>query len=130
MQCRLPVWISEGQPQVAVDAHYICLVDERQREGFVPWNLVCVADNRQLLVVVTHFIGLKVNAVESAASNLPARVYVSNKFQIHNLLHFQILLFKENESKGCSSFRESFIRLVHEIASYLASENDYFQRSF
>ena len=93
VQCRLPVGVSEGQSQIAVDAHYICLVDERQREGFVPWNLVCVADNRQLLVVVTHFIGLKVNAVESAASNLPARLYVSNKFQVHIQLFSIVFVF-------------------------------------
>jgi hypothetical protein len=87
------------------------LVGERQREGLVPWNLVRVADNRQLLVVVTHFIGLKVNAVESAASNLPARLYVSNKFQVH----IYIIFVSKCKDKGflnesVSEFHQSCIK--------------------
>lgn len=84
VQCRLPVGVTERQPQIAVDAHYICLVDERQRKAVAAGNLVSVADRCQMFVVVPLLIGLKVNAVQCPAPQLTARLQMSDKLQVHS----------------------------------------------
>ena len=90
VQHRLAKNTPEHESHTAVNTPHAYGINKRHREQCTGTDLVHVADKSQVFVIPALLIGLQVNGIERASLQLAPLTLVSDVFQVHNRVGFQI----------------------------------------
>lgn len=90
VQHRLAKNTPEHKSHTAVNTPHAYGINKRRREQCTGTDLVHVSNHFQVFVIPALLIGLQVNGIERASLQLAPLTLVSDVFQVHNRVGFQI----------------------------------------